>query len=53
MVMVEGGLISILNTPLVIEREIVHRERREFIILWGSGSWRTDWTFLQISWCYG
>ena len=49
---VEGGLISNLHT-LVIGREIVHRERRKCIILRESGSWRTDWSFLQNSWCCG
>jgi hypothetical protein len=47
---VEGGLISNLHTLVI---EIVHRERRECIILWESGSWRTNWSFLQNSWCCG
>ena len=49
---VEGGLISNLHT-LATGREIVHRERRKCIILWDSGSWRKDWSFLQNSWCCG
>ena len=49
---VEGGLTSNLHT-LVIGIEIVHRERSKCIILWESGSWRTNWSFLQISWCCG
>ena len=43
----------IVEVTLVIGIEIDHRERRKCIILRESGSWRTDWSFLQNSWCCG